>query len=264
MGLNIDALVALSRTRQSLLNRLEDGSSTIEVHQAQGLRWLYVGDNSLLSLMQLEHPERLTLDYQLAMLCALLYRPLPERILDLGLGGGAFARFLHNKLPDAQCLSIERSPTLLSLAQRYFCLPETAMVEICDAEEHLQQSQKRYDLVLCDLFDGERHSRLLEQQGFYSLLSKRVDAGAVVALNILPKDAGHLLKVLLPLRVYFPYVALVDVADCGNYVLLAAREPLVEDSSLLTRINDFSDRFDVDLSRPLQALQHLPVVRDSD
>ncbi|WP_426415025.1 methyltransferase domain-containing protein [Aestuariirhabdus sp. LZHN29] len=259
MTLDIDELVRLSQSGEALIASEQEGCTLFEVHQDRGLRWLYVGDNSLLSLMRLDAPDQLLLDYQLAMVSVLIFRLAPARVLDLGLGGGALARFFHRRLPDTELLSVERSAAMVALASRYFSLPEECAVETCSVENYLSGSPQPCELVLCDLFEGENHSQLVEQEGFYRALGDRLTEGGTLAINLLPLDVAHLLRVLMPLRASFPYVALIDVPRCGNIVLLAAREPLLVDVDAEQRIARLSTELAMDIARPLEWLQHLPV-----
>ncbi|RRJ83079.1 methyltransferase domain-containing protein [Aestuariirhabdus litorea] len=257
MKLDINELVRKSGEGESLLATVVDGNGRVEVHQSDRVRWLYVGDNSLLSLMSLAFPERIELAYQVAMLGALAVRPLPGRVLDLGLGGGAFARFFQRWFPDARMLSVERSPVMVDLARRYFGLPESSEVEVCSAESFIEKDKRNWDLVLCDLFEGECQSPLLEQRSFYRGLACRLAPGGVLAINLMPKTNAQLFSVLLTLRSFLPHIALIEVPGCGNIVLLASREGFspAEDSPL----KGLPAEVEAELCAQLDRLQFIPL-----
>ncbi len=102
--------------------------------------------------MDLLHPERLVFIYERLMLVAFALTQRPRAALLLGLGGGAMARHLAAFLPDCAVTVVERDPTIVELARRFFHI-KREIIE-ADAQEVVARSRNAYDVILVDLYDG--------------------------------------------------------------------------------------------------------------
>ena len=81
---------------------------------------------------------------------------LPEKsnALMLGLGGGTMANFFQNDL-GFTVDAVELDQRIGEVARQYFALSGNVNVIVDDARHYLEQTQKKYDLILFDVYRGE-------------------------------------------------------------------------------------------------------------
>ena len=219
------------------------------VHEADGLRWLYAGGGAVQprvrilhsgggavqSVMSLSAPERPLLPALVHLLSALVWQPAPASALNLGVGGGAIERFVASRLPRLQPRSVEASADVAALAQCFFALPAGCRITISRAEDFVAVDRQRYDLVWCDLFDGERQAACMTSAEFLAALCRRLGERGVLAMNLSPRDEAELMATLVHLRRELPWVALSVRADGGNVGVLASRRRLPPGTVLAAR-----------------------------
>ncbi|MCP5201054.1 MAG: methyltransferase domain-containing protein [Gammaproteobacteria bacterium] len=206
------------------LYRGRSAGHAVEVREADGLRWFSVGGRFPQSMMRLDDPAAVVMPNQLTMLSALTWSGLPARVLDLGAGCGTFERFFAARLPGCAVTAIERSRALVRLARCHFALPETIEPLVADAATWLADAADdapRFDLVLCDIFDGEHHPDCLFDAWFYADCERRLARGGAFALNVSPTAEDELVEMLAALRQAFAWVVLAPVVEHGNVVVLA-------------------------------------------
>ena len=96
----------------------------IDVSESDGVRTLHLGSTAIQSAMRIAKPDHLELAYTRAMMAFLLFKPDPEEILMIGLGGGSLAKFVHKYMADAKTVVVEISPKVVTVARHLFHLPE--------------------------------------------------------------------------------------------------------------------------------------------
>ncbi|HER62802.1 MAG TPA: spermidine synthase, partial [Desulfobacteraceae bacterium] len=136
------------------------GNSGITVVDDGCRRNLYLDGDTLQSTMLLDEPDRLDLEYSQAMMCALLFQPLPRKVLLVGLGGGSLVRFLLEFCPEARIDVAEINPEVVTVARQYFLLPRSERLLITPAPGEVVVADRlaagdRYDLLLLDAFDDD-------------------------------------------------------------------------------------------------------------
>jgi spermidine synthase len=234
-------------------------AQSIEIHQSDNLRWMSFGDKAVQSVIDLQEPTRLVLPYTEAMTAALLFNPLPQRILNLGLGGGSFERLFLQKLPDASLTSVESSREVIGLSRQYFLLPADYAVEVATAQQFLAASDDTFDLILCDLHEKGMPAPCLYQDEFYrDALAALSDCG-VMAINLLPASESDLMNVLLALRHHFDWTLLLDFVDYRNIVIFLLSQPPPDRELLWERAHDLETLLDVDLDDIPRRLRPLPL-----
>lgn len=82
----------------------------------------------------------------------------PQTVLVLGLGGGTLINLLTKKYPVANITAIEIDPVMISISQKYFGIEEGNNLKIIctDAFLYLKNTQENFDLILVDLFSGNK------------------------------------------------------------------------------------------------------------
>lgn len=206
----------------ALLEHYRDGDHDIEVREHAGLRWFTVSGAFVQSMMRVDVPDAIVVPNQLGMLSAFAWRRQVAQVLNLGSGSGAFERFLHARRPAVEVTSVEHSAPIVAMARRYFAWPAGQPVAIEAAADYIASSIARFDIVLCDIFDGEQHPECLFDPYFHGDLNARLRRGGVLALNVSPSADDELTDILAAVRQAFEWVLLAPVADHGNVIVLAA------------------------------------------
>jgi len=109
------------------MNRLRNwlgAHKAIEIVEEDGVRVLQIGGDAIQSAMRLNAPDAIELDYVRAMMAFLLFCPRPRDVLMVGLGGGSMARFIHQRMPATRLAVVEINPGVVTVARKYFHLPE--------------------------------------------------------------------------------------------------------------------------------------------
>jgi spermidine synthase len=80
--------------------------------------------------------------------------PEKSNALILGLGGGTVANIFQNSL-GFNVAAVELDQRIADVAKQYFALNSKVNVVIDDARHYLEESQKKYDVILFDVYRGE-------------------------------------------------------------------------------------------------------------
>jgi len=102
------------------------------------------------------------LEYTRLAFCGLLYRPQPQRMLVLGLGGGVIPREMHHYLPTLEIDVVEIDPEIPLIAKRFFGFREDdkLRVHIDDGRMFIKKQLRldpvpKYDLIILDAFNSD-------------------------------------------------------------------------------------------------------------
>ena len=89
-----------------------------------------------------------------AMFASYLFRPRPQRVLIVGLGGGAMVHFLKHYDADVKVDALEIDPVVVQVADRYFDVRSEGNVNVITADgiQYLEHTDKRYDVIYMDAF----------------------------------------------------------------------------------------------------------------
>ncbi len=159
-------------------------------------RNLYLDGDTLQSSMLLTDPNKLDLEYSQAMMCALLFQPVPKKVLLVGLGGGSLVKFLLEFCPEARIDVAEINPEVVKVAQQYFLLPKNGRLLISLAPGEVVIADRlatgdRYDLLLLDAFDDHGPARALLDEQFLCRCQALLAPGGVFAMNLWNRPADN-------------------------------------------------------------------------
>jgi len=206
------------------------GRASIEVSEAQGVRYLHFGSHLVQGAMRIARPWSLELEYTREMMLPLLLRPRsgwPKSVLQVGLGAASFTRFLHRHRPNARLTVVEIVPEVVAAARQFFKLPDAGphlRIEIADAHDWLATATRKFDLILVDGFDAEGRAGMLETEPFYLNCRSHLNAGGMLAANLLTRNRS-VTRVTDRLRSTFEErVIVLPACGAGNTVALAARD----------------------------------------
>jgi len=241
----IHKLLDLMATENTLLKVVSIGEQSIEIHQQGHYRWVYTSGHSIQSVLNLDAPAQMNLLNQDMMLVALLL--LPEwqlqgspRVLNLGFGGGSFERFFHAKVRNIAMVSVDINAQLVELAKQYLQVPANWPVVIQPGEDflqsHLQQTPcEPFQLIICDLFDGEYQAQCLNDPSFYANAASNLTDDGVMTVNLAPKTDAQLIELLGFARHSFAGVMISKVTNLGNIVMVMSKQSLPSEAVLKDR-----------------------------
>ena len=97
----------------------KQGRESIQVRQMNQFRWLLINE-TLQSVVEKRRPARLLFPH--LQYLARLWQELeePNKILELGLGGGAIRNYLQHTYPQSHLTSVDKNPDIIHCYKRYF------------------------------------------------------------------------------------------------------------------------------------------------
>ncbi|MCX6779234.1 MAG: methyltransferase domain-containing protein [Candidatus Magasanikbacteria bacterium] len=116
-----------------------------------------------------------------------------KNVLMLGLGGGDGLKVVLPKFKQAKIVTVEYDPKMVEIAERliFKTLNYYPEVIIKDAEEALQQlvsSQRKFDVIIVDLFIGPKTSPLLYSNNFIKLLAQTLTPEGYLLVNFFKEE----------------------------------------------------------------------------
>lgn len=155
---------------------------------------------------------------------------LPPRrrrsVLLLGLGGGSAARIVRALAPDARIVGVELDGEVVEVARRHFDLDELDLeVVVDDALRVLEREQRRFDVVLEDVFVGrgdDVHKPDWMLRPGHDLARARLARGGLLVSNTI--DEAH--RVAGWMREHFSSLVCVEVDGYDNRILVAGQGTL--------------------------------------
>ncbi|ESP91937.1 spermidine synthase [Pseudoalteromonas luteoviolacea 2ta16] len=216
--------VAQSHQLGHLLYWHKHGKTSIQVRQEKSLRWLLI-NNTLQSIVELNHPEHLLFPH-LQVLDDLWQKyPAPQRVLELGLGGGAIRDYLHSVHQDCQVISVENNPDIIHCYKRYFGGDHISEVNCNDAYKVLElDNAQPFDWIILDLFSELDAPRFLYQHKFYTLLRNALTEQGVLFINFIAEHESQLKQLEHLLIINFgkkPYIH--QVPGYANHIIAIER-----------------------------------------
>ena len=193
---------------------------TVYISEKFGVRSLHIGTDTVQSAMRIAAPNDLELSYTRSMMGFLLFCDEPRfvrSVLMIGLGGGSVTKFIYHRMPWAKIRVLELRERVLTVARRYFSLPENdARLEVIigDGAEFASRPQVCADIIMVDGYDGESHAEALSTTGFYRDCNDRLNKGGMLVVNLWGGD-----------RQYHETLQRIEGAFPGGTLCLPAEKP---------------------------------------
>lgn len=203
----------------------------VDEGELRSLRFRSPGDDSQ-SLIRIGHPEQLPMPYLRSAAVGLTVPQSLERLLMVGLGGGAFANFVRVALPGVHVDAVEIDPVVAELARDYFALAqgdklrvhvEDAVVFVSDANE---AGAAPYDYILLDAYDADEIPEALLGSSFLTDVRRRLATDGVVVANVAISGTRKTRQVIRKLAGHFHYCVHLRSPPRYNDVLLLSLQPL--------------------------------------
>jgi spermidine synthase len=254
---------------QDLLYRRMTPYQTLEVRESEGVRWLR-SDGIKHSAIQLDDHEP-ALKYLRYAPAGLLLAPDLERVLVLGMGGGAVGSYLRSREPSIAVDYVDVDPAIPAIARRFLFFEEGPRVtaHVGDARRFLAATQETWDYIYCDTYIGLSVPFHLTTRQFFDLVSQRLSPGGILGVNLAASLEDPFARAIArTVSERFPTLYAFSVAGSGNTLLLASidapplpREQMIDEARALDRRWSFTptlatiaaQRFEADID-PERAL----------
>jgi spermidine synthase len=221
-------------------------------YEGRPARVLFSGEHrSAQSGIGLDDDPDLLFDYNQRLL-ELANAVYPQRILVVGGGAYTLPMALAAALPDAVVDVVELDAELEPIARKYFGLTTSDRLRLHhqDGRVFIEQSSELYDLIILDVFSELAIPRTFLTLEFITLLSGRLSASGVVAMNIIAsyqgKNNGLIKSQVAAYQSRFNKVTIFPAAYGltswlpQNLVLVAEKQP-IDDLRHYIRFAPFND-----------------------
>lgn len=235
---------------------------TVYISEKFGVRHLHIGTDTVQSAMRIAAPNELELSYTRSMMGFMLFDEKPKTVLMIGLGGGSVAKFIYHRMPWVKIRAIELRERVLTVARRYFALPENDTrleVMLGDGAEFVSRPQVCADIIMVDGYDGESHAEALSTTAFYRECHDRLNKGGMLVVNLWGGDrAFH--DTLKRIEEAFPHGTLCLPAEKpGNVIVFGFRDVAgpYPWEKLRERAASLEFRFGLPFTRFVEALKRM-------
>ncbi len=107
-----------------------------------------------------------------------------KEVLILGLGGGTVAKLLRKKYPETKITGIDIDPTIVELGKKYLGLDQIKIdIKINDAQKELKSTKKKYDLIIVDLYNGDKFPPEFEEDYYVHLVRSLLSRSGISVFN---------------------------------------------------------------------------------
>ena len=94
-----------------------------------------------------------------------------QTVLILGLGGGTVAKLVGKYWPKSKVTGVEIDRVMVELGEKYLVIGNVKVI-IGDAYEFIKKNKEIYDLVIVDLYIGDKFPEKFEEEEFLRKLTK--------------------------------------------------------------------------------------------
>ena len=215
-----------------------------------GVRYLRF-DASYQSGMKLADPVESEFGYTDLFHLARLYRPDAKRILLIGLGGGSMPKRWLRDFPDVTMDAIEVDPEVVTVAKKYFSLPDDPRLHIATTDGRIflknAKTSEKWDAIFVDAYYADGIPFHLATSEFFDLTRRHLTPGGVLAMNsigaVRGKQSKLLRSVVRTLQGVYPSVMVHPLWESTgdtpstvvNNMLVASMQPAITQKSLVDR-----------------------------
>ncbi len=208
-------------------------SSSIEVSEQAGIRYLHFSADWIQGAMRIQRPNALELAYTREMMAGLLLNesPWPRHALLIGLGAGSLAKFIYHKLPATQITVVEIDPQVEIIARLHFKLPDDPRrlhIVIGDGAEYMLGKNKKFDAIFVDGFDKKGRAGVLDTLPFYQACRARLSERGLLAVNLLGRSRGFKASTQRIESAFEGRALVFPSCDSGNAIAFGAGSETVD------------------------------------
>ena len=219
----------------------------VEISEEGNIRSLHLGSETIQISMDLDEPADLVLSYSRAMMGFLLWNDAPQHILQIGLGGGSFARFIDEYLPDAVSVAVDINPQVIAVARAFSSCRRRAI----SSRSSKPTRRLREDFPWLHRrhpggwFRRPADRRRADHRGFLRGLQARAQPQGVFVTNWWSGDKRYQSFIERLLNVFEGRVLELPAASHGNVAVMAFRQSptLTQWEALKKRADELEGRF---------------------
>lgn len=206
--------------------RLSPVTDLPRLHQNRQTVSLSLDTSLIQSVMLLDNPTELVLDYTRTMMGCLLLCPAPVSALMIGLGGGSIPKYCHAHNPELDITVVEINPEVIALRDDFMIPPDDARFRIvcADGAAFVKAPPQRYDLIMVDGYDGQGLPDALCSRSFYQHCKNALSDNGLLVLN-LQADTSQCRQLLSRLNKLFDGQVLSIESDEGGNDIMFASSP---------------------------------------
>ncbi|MEO1081680.1 MAG: fused MFS/spermidine synthase [Pseudomonadota bacterium] len=230
-------------TTQVIYEAPSDFNRRVFVVEKDGFRSMRFGDlhGEDQSRIRPGHPEQLPMPYLRSAAVGLAVPEQLERLLMIGLGGGAFASFVQARFPDVYVDAVEIDPVVARIAKTHFELAEgeKLRVHVLDAVKFVKQRETLYHYIFLDAYDVDELPLTLTTDSFFRDVRANLAPGGVVVVNIAISSDYRTRRLIEKLSGYYDQCLQMRSAPSLNDVLLLSDAPIPEGTELSAWTGEF-------------------------
>jgi spermidine synthase len=210
--------------RGELQRRLDcNGMTQPFIFESRTERRLHFTWNCTQSVMLRKDPVALMSPYTRKMMSFLLLNPLPERILILGLGGGALPKFCYSHLPRTDITVVESNADVIALRDEFHIPADDARFRVihADGAAYVQGLTTTQDVILVDAFDPWGIARTLATAQFYAHAMSCLGEQGLLVMNFWGDPERYVDNLNAAGLAFGGHLRLVPTSSGGNIVVFA-------------------------------------------
>lgn len=196
----------------------------VVTEDSTGLRTLrFEEGDARQSVVWPDEPLRLEVPYTRVSMVGLAFVPRPERILAVGLGGGAIPRFLRAVLPEVPVDVVELESEVVEAAKLYCGVKEddALRIHVADGRAFIEAPGPKYSLVFLDAYGTRTIPNHLVTREFFGAVRSRLTPDGAVVGNVWESATNPLFHSMLRTwQVSFRQLHRFDVEDTTNRILV--------------------------------------------
>lgn len=215
----------MKNPRGKKITRIETEDEVIDIYENKHLRWMQFDDDVIQTLIYKDKPHQLILEHLPIMLSVFKFILKPEKVLLVGLGGGAFVHYIHYYHPECYLTSVEINEEVIQLAKHYFYLPEnqsTLSIVHDDIETYLKQDHQSYDVIFMDMYAKHKMPACYTQQNFFGKAYEHLHKIGIMVVNLLCPRTDEFLLILNKIKSVFNNQTIcIPVKGYSNVIVFA-------------------------------------------
>ncbi len=218
------------------------------------------GKGALQSVIDLQNPHRLQLRNLEYLMAVLLFIPEPRRILMLGTAAGSLLHFLRFHYPKSSITAVDIDTEMIEELLKREILPaaQSGLSYVhSDAAQFIRNTDKSYDLVLLDIFNGSHSPAWLLEKESIDSLARLLNQQAALAYNLIIDSEHDFKRFYRDLRLVFDQQTLyLPVKGLENTIAFAIRSTSTTQdmSGHMQQAMLMSERLEIDLMRVLSVI----------
>lgn len=196
------------------------------ISEKAGVLTLHFESDYVQSQMLIDDPDFLSLSYTRAMMAFELFKPNPQSMALIGLGGGSLAKWCYRHHPRAELTVVEINPHVVAVRD-VFCVPQDdhRFRILCeDGVKFVARISTKFDVLLIDAFGIDSLPHDLCSQDFYNSCYQALTESSLMVVNLCGKDNR---KILARIRRSFRGQTLCSSDKDGNTVVFACKGNLL-------------------------------------